>query len=206
MVNNEEKDMNLRWSGLVIILAGLFMTGCATHPDNPAFPLSSKQAGMAIDEMRQHPKPLDRPLVIVGGFLDPDLFPPLLEHYFKSISPDAKIVTVTVGFYGSFEDCRQAVISAVDKEFPSSDPQWTTQVDVVGVSLGGLVARYAAAPCRDASHLSAGSIWRGSSRSAARYPARRWRSRRGLPNFYGICRSGPIFKKYLAAHDAEARY
>ncbi len=38
------------------------------------------------------------------------------------------------------------VIDAVDQKFPSSDPEVTTEVDVIGYSMGGLAARYAAMP------------------------------------------------------------
>ena len=40
----------------------------------------------------------------------------------------------------------RVVIKAVDEAFPSGDPVWTTEVDLVGNSMGGLVARYATDP------------------------------------------------------------
>jgi hypothetical protein len=43
-------------------------------------------------------------------------------------------------------------MAAVDKACPNSDPEWTSEVDVVGISLGGIVARYAAAPSQVISH------------------------------------------------------
>jgi len=58
------------------------------------------------------------------------------------------VISVSFFFCGSFDGCRKRVIDAVEKAFPSDDPEWTTEVDVVAVSMGGLVARYAAAPPR----------------------------------------------------------
>lgn len=121
------------------------LAGCAA-PVNPAFPVTVDQAHRAIDKMRADRWPLPRPLVVIGGFLDPNVSPPLFAHFFDGVSRDATIIPVSVGTCGSFDECRQTVIAAVDRACPSSDPVWTTQVDVVGASLGGLVARYAAAP------------------------------------------------------------
>jgi pimeloyl-ACP methyl ester carboxylesterase len=42
--------------------------------------------------------------------------------------------------------CRDRLLRAVDRAFPGEDPTWTTEVDVIAQSMGGLVARYAALP------------------------------------------------------------
>ncbi|MEO1236636.1 MAG: hypothetical protein AAFX76_07590, partial [Planctomycetota bacterium] len=54
---------------------------------------------------------------------------------------------VGLSFFGrwSFDACRDRLIAAVDERWPAADPAWTTEVDVVAFSMGGLVARYAAA-------------------------------------------------------------
>ena len=51
---------------------------------------------------------------------------------------------VSFALCSTFDECRRKVIAAVDREFPGPDPLRTTEVDVVGVSMGGIVARYAA--------------------------------------------------------------
>jgi pimeloyl-ACP methyl ester carboxylesterase len=96
--------------------------------------------------MRAHPQPLPRPLVIIGGFGDPNFSPPLYAHFFQTVSSHPDLIPVSVCFCGSFAECRQKVLDAVEKAHPSPDPTTTIEVDVVGASLGGLVARYAAAP------------------------------------------------------------
>src|SRR5438309_438158 len=126
--------------------------GCAAQPANPSFPITYDDADKAIDEMRAHPKPLTRPLVVIGGFLDPNVSPPLFAHRFRTLTGEGTIVPVSVGLCGSFDECRQKVIDAVDRACPTGDPSFTTEVDVVGASLGGLVGRYAAAPSRDPAH------------------------------------------------------
>jgi len=198
--------MNARMAGLAWALTlGLSLGGCATGPNNPAFPVTSQQARDATREMRLHPKPLDRPLVVVGGFLDPNLTSPVLSHYFEGVAQKPRMVSVVVGFYDNFEDCRAAVIAAVDKAFPSSDPQWTTQVDVVGASLGGLVARYAAAPSRDPKHprrLNVARLFTISSPLAGSTLAQAV----GITQLLRDMQAGSEFQKYLAKTDPDARY
>jgi hypothetical protein len=135
------------WRFAILIL--LALVGCTAQPNNPSFPLKMDQAKRALAVMAEHPRPLARPLVVVGGFWDFHLSTPFYKWRFHQISGDDRIVCVEVAFCDSFEDCRQTIIDAVDKAFPSSDPKFTTEVDVVGASLGGLAARFAAAPSPD---------------------------------------------------------
>jgi hypothetical protein len=135
-----------------ILSIPFLLMACAAKPENPSFPISFSDAQKAVNEMRADPRPLARPLVIVGGFGDPNVSPPLFKSFFKSISCDQQIVTVSICFCQSFNECRQKVIEAVDKACPSNDPNFTAEVDVVGASLGGLAARYAATPSDDPAH------------------------------------------------------
>ena len=48
-------------------------------------------------------------------------------------------------FCDSFDACRLRVAQAVDRAFPSDDSNQTVEVDVIGLSMGGLVGRYCAA-------------------------------------------------------------
>jgi hypothetical protein len=184
------------------------LAACATHPENPAFPLTTGQAYAAVAQMQNHPVTISRPLVIIGGFLDPDIAPPFFAHYFASITTKAKIIPVSVGFCGSFDQCRDTVISAVDKACPTSDPNWTTQVDVVGISLGGLVARYSAAPPRpdskskSARRLSIARLYTISSPLSGAKLARLL----AITNFHRDMRPGSDFLKYLATTYPLASY
>ncbi len=84
-------------------------------------------------------------MLLVGGYMDPNVVPTYQKLFFEKVSSNALLIPVSVGFCNSFGDCRDKVIEAVDEACPNHDPVWTSEVDVVGVSLGGLVARYAAA-------------------------------------------------------------
>jgi hypothetical protein len=130
---------------LVICLAVIgCITGGASTTPNSSFDLSVSDAKIALREMRDDPKPLERPLVILGGYHDPGLAASHLRGEFKKLTGDKRVLGVSFMFCGNFDDCKRDVIAAVDKAFPSDDPIWTTEVDVIGVSMGGLVGRYSA--------------------------------------------------------------
>jgi pimeloyl-ACP methyl ester carboxylesterase len=127
----------------------LLLTSCVSpNPVNPSFPINVDRAQQILAADAANPKPLARPLVIVGGFFDPGLAESLLVRDFKNYLHDDRIIGVTLGLSWDTEDYRQRIIDAVDNAFPntnpSNDPNQTTEVDVIGYSMGGVAARYAA--------------------------------------------------------------
>ena len=99
--------------------------------------------------MAQSPIPLERPLVIIGGFTDVGIVPWSLKHRFTGLTGDDQIVAVSIGDCLSFDDCKRKIIDAVNTKFHKAHRQTesqTIEVDVIGCSLGGLAARYAAMP------------------------------------------------------------
>jgi hypothetical protein len=144
---------------LVPLAAALLALGCAKQPPNPSFNVSNDDAKAALREMSRDAKPLPRPLVVLGGLQDPGIAVSVLCDDFRRLSgDDPRVIGVSFFFGGNFDNCRKRVIDAVDEAFPSDDPVWTTEVDVVAVSMGGLVARYAAvAPASEKAGASAAS-------------------------------------------------
>jgi hypothetical protein len=55
-----------------------------------------------------------------------------------------KIVTVSFMFCDTLDACRAKVIDAVERAWPSQSAQETVEVDVIGLSMGGVVGRYCA--------------------------------------------------------------
>ncbi len=184
----------------------LVAVGCGNpKPVNSSFPVTSKDARRALKDMSARPAQLQRPLVIIGGYMDPNVSPTCLRLAFKKHTGDQRIIGVPVGLYDSFEDCRRKVIAAVDKAFPSTDPQWTTEVDVIGASLGGLVARYAAAPCRDADHPRRLHIARLFT-IASPHSGAKLAKLAALNQIQADMRPGSEFLHYLAQCDVSAGY
>jgi pimeloyl-ACP methyl ester carboxylesterase len=128
------------WIAIVMAIAG-----CGVEPVNPSFPVSIAGAKEILTEDAAHPVPLKRPLLIVGGFMDPGVAPLVLCSQYRAWTGDPRIIGVQLGWVSSFDQCRRDIISAVDRAFPCDEPGVTTEVDVIGVSMGGLAARYAAA-------------------------------------------------------------
>jgi len=120
--------------------------GCASaSPANPSFPITMDEAVTAWSVMRENPKPLARPVIVLGGIYDPGLAAHHVAGELKEIAGDDAPV-LAIGFLeaGSFDRSAKKVIAAVHKKFPSDDPSTTVEVDVIGFSMGGVVARYAA--------------------------------------------------------------
>src|ERR1700722_9758092 len=95
---------------LPLLVVTLFLTACSSAPVNSSFPVTVSEARDAVDTMQHDPVHLKRPLVIIGGFLDPDIAPSVFKGYFESIAVNPLIIRVPVGFYPSFDQCRQNVI------------------------------------------------------------------------------------------------
>lgn len=135
---------------LVFAFAVVSLAGCsADDPLNPSFPLKVAEARDEVCEMEASPKPLERPVVILAGLLDPGFMPWRLGNRLRDVvSNGDQVLGLHFFWHGDFESARAHVIAEVDRAFPSDDPEWTTEVDVIGSSMGGLVARYAALPPR----------------------------------------------------------
>jgi hypothetical protein len=137
----------LRAGLLLCVLLGA--TACRA-PQNPSFALTLEDARADLERMRAEPRPLDRPLVIASGYGDPGFVPWLLGNRVRSLTHgDSAMTHASFFFIFDFENCRDKLIAAVERDHPSDDPDWTTEVDVIGYSMGGLVARFAALPRED---------------------------------------------------------
>jgi pimeloyl-ACP methyl ester carboxylesterase len=129
-------------------VAGVMMlltAGCATTTENPSFPVTVADAQTDLQRMRAEPKLPTRPIVILNGFGDPGAGGAYVGGELRRELRDPQIICVSFLFCRSFDDCRRKVIDAVDSKWRSDDPTQTVEVDVIGLSMGGLVARYCAA-------------------------------------------------------------
>jgi pimeloyl-ACP methyl ester carboxylesterase len=136
-----------------IIIAGIAVavSGCAGN--NPLMPITSAEARVKLEEIQHRPMALPRPLVIVSGFGDLGIPAKALTGRFRSVFDDRRILAVSFVGCRTFDACADRLITAVQAKFPSASPDKTVKVDVVAVSMGGLVSRYAAVPRSGRRHL-----------------------------------------------------
>lgn len=132
--------------GLFVITI-LCLVGCASEPINPSFSVTRHDASAVLREIAQHRQALDRPLVIVGGFSDPGIGSAVVAAKVRRLVADDRIVCVNVFSGTTFQDCRRQLIDSVSAKFPGQ------KVDVIGLSMGGLVARYAATGDEEGEYL-----------------------------------------------------
>ncbi len=134
------------------LAVSLLACGCAPGPPNPSLPMSKGEARAALRAMRREPRPIARPVVILGGLHDPGFDGSALAGTIRKISaPDGQVISLNFGKLstGTFDGCRDYVVSAVERAFGPGTGGESVEVDVVGYSMGGLVARHAARPRSD---------------------------------------------------------
>ncbi len=81
------------------------------RPVNPSFSITIAEAKRDLARMSADPRPLDRPLLIIGGFIDPFVAALSLRFRFRSLTRDRRIIGVAVGDCVSFDQCRRRVLS-----------------------------------------------------------------------------------------------
>ena len=135
--------------GLCLILTAMLLglTGCNIgQPQNPSFPLEVGEAQQAISQMEQNPVTPVRPVVIAGGWGGTNLAKLPVTKELRRALGARNVIIVTFNGCKNFTECRRRLIGGIQRALACSDPMTTPEDDVVGVSLGGLVAIDAAAP------------------------------------------------------------
>ena len=125
---------------------------CSVDSPNSSFSIGRSEARDCLRRMGESPKPLERPVVIVGGIHDPGFVVSSISRQLRRLTGDDDRF-VRVSFIGprcdTFDRCREKLIAAVDLAFPTDDPAETVEVDVIAFSMGGIVSRHAARPPHD---------------------------------------------------------
>lgn len=99
--------------------------------------------------MATSPQPLQRPLVVLGGYVDPGFAADEMIHVIQPTVTGGPVIKVAFNGCKHFDDCRERVMAAVLEALPErtavGDGRFeTVEVDVVTNSMGGVVARDAA--------------------------------------------------------------
>ena len=121
---------------------------CSVNRDieNPAFPVTMDEAKADLDRMRAAPVPLERPVVVLAGYRSwPVLAQGVKWRLFPVTSGNTDdFLPISYSFQTDIEKMARMVVDRVQEQWPSDVDGETIEVDVVGISMGGLVARTAA--------------------------------------------------------------
>ncbi|MEM8953859.1 MAG: hypothetical protein AAGD22_06890 [Verrucomicrobiota bacterium] len=132
---------------LPIIFLAAALSSCTTPlSHNPSFNITRSDGRETIAQLQETPEPLERPLIIIGGFFDPGVGAKTLKNKFSKITTDTPIVAIPLVGCKNFDACVTRVLREIKTQLPNGNSDETLEVDVVGISMGGLVARYAAVP------------------------------------------------------------
>ena len=112
---------------------------------NPSFAITVEEGESAFEEMVRGARRFERPVVVIGGYLDPGVGAWVLAKNLRRLTTEPnQVIEVPLFSTMTFDACRARVVEKVEARFPSANPERTVEVDVVGISMGGLAARDAA--------------------------------------------------------------
>ena len=133
------------------ILLALFtwLGGCAFIPGPTAsFSIPTTEVRAQCERMKANPVGLSRPLVVLDGWRQFDWSSAALARDLRKLTgaDRADLMPVSFPTHNSLDAMADETVMRVERAWPSDDPEWTIEVDVVGHSMGGIIARLAALP------------------------------------------------------------
>jgi pimeloyl-ACP methyl ester carboxylesterase len=96
--------------------------------------------------MIEAPTPLARPVVVLNGYRGLPTLASRVARKLREMTSGRAEDFLAVSYWTStdLDAIAAEVVRRVDEAWPSEDPERTVEVDVVGISMGGVVARWAA--------------------------------------------------------------
>lgn len=121
--------------------------------DNPDYPATTAEVRAEMARMRANPVGLDRPVLVLSGWRSPPGASWSLARKIRSLTgtDHDRVAYMSYLWANDLDPLGDRVVSFVDEHWATDDPERTTEVDVVAISMGGLVARWAAADRGDGS-------------------------------------------------------
>ena len=112
---------------------------------NPSFDVTVRAASAELQARKTDKIHLERPVVVLAGYLDPGFGVARAAEMIRSVV-DQRGWVIEVPFFSvtSFDASRARVIAKLIDQFGADADGDTIEVDVIGISMGGLVARHAA--------------------------------------------------------------
>lgn len=122
-----------------------YQTGTAQSSTNPCFDVSDDALHAARCMLGASPANLPRPLVVLAGWRSPPMPDGGVLARVGPMIPGARdTLSVTYGSLWTIDSAARRVVARVQDRFPHTGTTDTAEVDVIAISMGGLVARLAA--------------------------------------------------------------
>lgn len=143
-----EKNRGQRWIFRIMFLALLLLLGGCTTLTGPSKdnPLPKAELRAALEQMRTEPVEIERPVITIDGWLNYG-GASIIHRELKNLTGGEEDLFVKYHYpliFSTLESNARKIVKIVEERWPSDDPEWTTEIDVVGFSMGGLIARVAA--------------------------------------------------------------
>jgi pimeloyl-ACP methyl ester carboxylesterase len=115
---------------------------------NPAFPVDAASLAAAHERLRSRTGPLERPLVVIGGWRSPRFSARAAERVLRRLTgaPAEQFLAISHAAHSDPARICDTVARAISSRFPDALADAARGIDVVGISMGGLVARRLASP------------------------------------------------------------
>lgn len=116
-------------------------------PENPDFPLSPAELALELERMRATPVVPARPVLVLAGYRAWRFVAAGVADRLRTLvgGPESMYHAVAYPWSTDIATIARRVVAEAERLWPCADPHRTTEVDVVGMSMGGIVARAAAA-------------------------------------------------------------
>src|SRR5262245_268516 len=136
----------------MLAVAAAVLSGCIALPEHNAIVAEARpRVGADIERMRGDPRPLLRPLVVLNGYRAPGVFGEEIGARLRGMTSGraGDVLVVSYPWSDDVDAMAAAVIARVRERWPGGSEEETVEVDVVGLSIGGVVARWAALPAAE---------------------------------------------------------
>ena len=132
---------------LAVLPALIALAGCQLERD-PGVRSAWERAVPDAQRMRGDPRPLARPVVVLGGYRSPPFHASGFAGGLVGLTSgrSADVLVLSFPLSSDLDEMARRVIDSVERRWPSTDQDQTIGVDVVGISMGGVLARWAALP------------------------------------------------------------
>lgn len=174
---------------------------------NPTTGLSRAEAHAELKRLRTEPKPLERPVVILNGYHTPHFLISSLAERLRVCTSGRREDFLVISYVDETDlnVAAERVVRAVNARWPAPESGETIGVDVVALSMGGLVARLAALPIEQRPTVTGEPQGaRPSEPSSSGSPARSDLARLNIVRLYTLAspHSGARLARYVALDDA----